>query len=464
MPTFTTLSTTAGDATTSTSDLTQLVDVVQEDISGSGTRRSYQVFVTGGIGPGVTSSLFQTVYDQDFSLQTANALLDMTIGLFGESSVVTSVRTGVDSTGKSLFPSSSIMMREKVSNYSQYAQVLLGDSTASFYAPGITRQSDLSTNSATGIEGDRIEQALFVNFRRLFARDEIKKETFALRLFQSAAFDNFDYWESNSNRASKSATALQKVGYFLTGAGGVFNGVVTSSWRRNIAVNSTSGSTIYADINASTRQLKCDGGDVGYLVNTNNTSQYAGLIFYDQGIAVLDMGKVFMHNQHMSGAVSAMRAGAVVDGAGAYAFTVKSGKTLLGPTIPKFAGNPNATFIPDFICSGSIDDIVNHISSTRFGSGSLTAATFQNVTKINSNIYFCRAKSTEYNYSSNPTYTDTNGNINVVNATSNERSFTYITTIGLYDSSGALLAVAKLSRPIEKNDEKDLTLRVRLDF
>ena len=45
-----------------------------------------------------------------------------------------------------------------------------------------------------------------------------------------------------------------------------------------------------------------------------------------------------------------------------------------------------------------------------------------------------------------------------------ERSFTFPTTIGLYDANNNLLAVAKFSRPIEKNDEKDLTVRVRLDF
>lgn len=455
MPTYTTLSTTAGDATTSTSDLTQLVDVVQEDISGSGTRRSYQVFVTGGIGPGVTSSLFQTVYDQDFSLQTANALFDMTIGFFENSSMVTNIKSGEDSNGKLLFPSTSMMMREKISNYKQYAQVLLGNSTASFYAPGVSTPSDLSSNpSQTGVEGDRIEQALFVNFRRLFARDELKKETFAMRLFQSAAFDNYDY-------ATAPTAAVRKVGDYLTGSGGVFYNFVTSSWRTNLAVNSTSGSTIYADINSSTRQLKSDGGDVGYLVNTNNTTDYAGLIFYDQGIAVLDMGKVFMHDQHVSGAISAMRAGNTTLGAGAYKWLVRTGKTLLGNA--RFT-SPDTYFIPDFVCNASIDDVVNHVSTTRFGSGSLTAATFQNVTKINSNIYFCRARSTEYNYSSNPTYTDTAGNINVINATTDERAFTYITTVGLYDSGGSLLAVAKLSRPIEKNDEKDLTLRVRLDF
>ena len=63
---------TGADFTQPSTSLNQLIDVIQEDISGSATRRKYQVFVTGGIGPGITSSLFQTVYDQDFSLQSAN--------------------------------------------------------------------------------------------------------------------------------------------------------------------------------------------------------------------------------------------------------------------------------------------------------------------------------------------------------------------------------------------------------
>ena len=45
-----------------------------------------------------------------------------------------------------------------------------------------------------------------------------------------------------------------------------------------------------------------------------------------------------------------------------------------------------------------------------------------------------------------------------------QRSFTFPTTVGLYDANDNLLAVAKMSRPIEKNDEKDITVRVRLDF
>ena len=76
------------DVRSTRSYLNQLVDFVEQDISGSSSRKLYQVFVTGGIGPGVTSSLFQTVYDQDYALQTSNALFDMTVGLRSGSATV----------------------------------------------------------------------------------------------------------------------------------------------------------------------------------------------------------------------------------------------------------------------------------------------------------------------------------------------------------------------------------------
>ena len=125
----------AADVKTSRSVLNQLVDVIQEDISGSATRKSYQQFVTGGVGPGVTSSLYQTVFDQDFTLQTANPLFDMTVGVYESGATVASSSTGTDSNGKLLFPSQSLMMREKVDIYRQYAANLLGDSSLSFSTP-----------------------------------------------------------------------------------------------------------------------------------------------------------------------------------------------------------------------------------------------------------------------------------------------------------------------------------------
>ena len=101
------------DIKTARSFLNQLIDVLQEDISGSVSRRKYQVFVTGGIGPGVTSSLYQTVYDQDFTLQTANPVFDMTVGLRPGGTTVSTSQIGTDAVGKELFPSSSLMMRER---------------------------------------------------------------------------------------------------------------------------------------------------------------------------------------------------------------------------------------------------------------------------------------------------------------------------------------------------------------
>ena len=156
--------------------LNQLVDIIQDDVSGSTSRRAYQVFVTGGVGPGVTSSLFQTVYDQDFTLQTANPMFDMTVGLYVSGATVLSSTTGQDSAGKLLFPSQSMMMREKVNNYRQYAASLLGNADGSFYAP-----------CGSGLSTDRVDNALFMSFKRLFVRDGIKRETFAIRMYQSAS-------------------------------------------------------------------------------------------------------------------------------------------------------------------------------------------------------------------------------------------------------------------------------------
>jgi hypothetical protein len=40
----------------------------------------------------------------------------------------------------------------------------------------------------------------------------------------------------------------------------------------------------------------------------------------------------------------------------------------------------------------------------------------------------------------------------------------YITTVGLYDDANELLAVAKVSKPIEKSFDKEVAIKVKLDF
>lgn len=392
------------DVKTARSFLSQLIDVIQEDISGSTSRRKYQVFVTGGIGPGITSSLFQTVYDQDFTLQTANQVFDCTIGIFPNSDITSSSLVGVDSVGKELFPSSSLMMREKLDNYRQFSQLLLGDSSDQFIAPyGSVNASD------------KIDAAFFIAFKRLFSRDQIKRESFAMKFYQSASLARYDGGEDIPN----------------------------------IYYTSENGMSIYTDVGSSTEKFTTFGGQFGNLVDAADTSRTVGLLFYDRGIAVLDLEKVTSGSQFISGTIDAM---------------TPTGLTILGG--PGTETDGTSKLIPDFIVSGSIDNFVDHLCATRFSSGSLTGITFQNTTNINSTLIFCKAGADEFNYSSNPTFTDSDDKIVVIDPGNEEtqQTFTFITSIGLYDANDNLLAVAKLSRPVEKNPERDLTFRVRLDF
>ncbi len=403
---------------TSRSFLTQLVDVVEEDISGSTTRRKYPMWVTGGAGPGVTSSLFSTVYDQDFSLQTANPIFDITVGLHPTGSTVISSKIGEDSAGKFLFPSSSLMMREKVDIYQQFALDLLGDASGRFVSP-----------FDSGNDGDVIQDAMFVCFRRLFHRDGIKRETFAMRFYQSASRGD-------------------------VGHGPLVTGGITPNGA-NLNETSVSGSAIFTDAGSSTNKFNSQGGQVSEIVDSANTNRKVGLMFNDRGVAVFDIRKILSSSQHVSGVISAVIA--TSDGAPA------AGKHIIGG---RKSENRKAKFVPDFMVSASIDDITDHLCSARFQSGSLTAMAFQNLTNINSTLIFCEMSPDEFNYSSNPTYIDSNNRIVVIDEgqEDTQKSFTFITAIGLYDAQDNLLAVGKFSRPIEKNSEKLLSARLRLDY
>ena len=87
---------------------------------------------------------------------------------------------------------------------------------------------------------------------------------------------------------------------------------------------------------------------------------------------------------------------------------------------------------------------------------------FNNTTEINSNIYFCRVPWNRFNYSTNPTYVS--GAQIQVKSLASDTPIAYVTTVGMYNSAGELLATAKLSEPLRKDPTNELTLRVRLDY
>ncbi len=86
---------------------------------------------------------------------------------------------------------------------------------------------------------------------------------------------------------------------------------------------------------------------------------------------------------------------------------------------------------------------------------------------VSSTYYFVRANSKEFNYSNNPSYISSSAGtegVTLFSLYSNTSPKSYVTSVGLYDSNNVLMAVAKLSKPIEKSFEKEIAVRVKLDF
>jgi hypothetical protein len=436
------------DVVRNTSRVRQLVDILQVDIasvSGSAaqspstdtkTRKRHEVFVTGGLDANtsaVTSSLFQTVFDQDYETQTANELLDVTVGCFSGSTAVSNALdltkgledengnlTGIDAYGKKIFKNNVLMMREKINIYKQYAQYLLGDAENYFTSPYESSFTDVESGTESLSYDERIDEALFINIKRLFTRDAIVKDEFVIKLFEHA-----------HNTASGS----------------------------NVAIDTNDTTALLISDSGSSTALRVTGagGSIGTLKRSGSTGDdgNVGLIFYEKGVIVLDAKKIFDADQNISGSISSVAdnndASTVDD-----TFDISTG-TL------EFSGS----FIPNFWVSGSIDDIVDHVCSTRFGRTNATATGFLNHTFINSSVYICRVAPSQANYSRNPSYRKGDGTLRFIEDTDDlggSNPFSYITTVGLYDSNNNLLAVAKTSRPIEKNTETDLSVSVRIDY
>jgi hypothetical protein len=81
---------------------------------------------------------------------------------------------------------------------------------------------------------------------------------------------------------------------------------------------------------------------------------------------------------------------------------------------------------------------------------------------ISSRYFFVNAKSSQLNYTTNPSIIDENGNVLYSILIDNPQVFP--TTIGLYNDANELLAVAKLSKPLPKDFTKQITCRVKLEF
>ena len=77
--------------------------------------------------------------------------------------------------------------------------------------------------------------------------------------------------------------------------------------------------------------------------------------------------------------------------------------------------------------------------------------------------YFCRAKANELNYSENITFWS-GSDWTIRHSDMQNNPQTYISEVGLYDGAGDLMAVGKLSAPLEKNFSSEAIIKVRLTY
>ena len=138
----------------------------------------------------------------------------------------------------------------------------------------------------------------------------------------------------------------------------------------------------------------------------------------------------------------------------------------LGITSTVGVGSGNWKYNPNK--SVSLDYTFNH--KTLFESLKLCSNAFQaqDSEYVPSIQYYIRVQNKDFNYSNNPTYVyDGTDGIHpagyIYNNDYISNPTTYITTIGLYNTTNELVAVAKLSRPAIKTFDNELLLKVKID-
>ena len=301
---------------------------------------------------------------------------------------------------------------KKINIYNQMAQILLGHSTS-----GTIKEFEIP--GATGPDGshNKMRECYFFNFSRLLTKDEIKKGSFNMSFLTGVA-----------------VTAPQ--------TGGSKRNFTDSGAENNYFTNSPVGE--YSILSASVdRSSGVDAGSYTVAASDSNINyKGVGLLFYQAGIAVLSSSLFWEYPDQRLHCHTDVTA----------ATHNHWGGVVMSASYPHRSTYTFRDMFTGSVISGTADSLRNRIANV----------SFNNTTELNSTIYFCRANHNEFNYSSNPTYL-TGSKIRVKNS-SLDQPVSYITTIGMYSADNEMLAVAKLSEPIKKTPDNELTFRVRLDY
>tara|TARA_E500000318_G_scaffold104242_1_gene110017 strand:- start:1325 stop:2347 length:1023 start_codon:yes stop_codon:yes gene_type:complete len=198
-------------------------------------------------------------------------------------------------------------------------------------------------------------------------------------------------------------------------------GISGSSRRLNITDNSKAVTT--TTFNDAGRVYQLVSGSLG-TVNTSvqNTGYTNGSGSY--GFLLPDVGVILLNGKALDG-------------------NIADGGLALGSNRSNNVAGLNQRLIYNYLRDGSSFRI-------------------QSEETIASNFVFVRARNAEFNYSTNPSLITGSGELRYNVMINSPQS--YVTTVGLYNDNNDLLAVAKLSRPLLKDFNKEALIRIKLDY
>lgn len=203
-------------------------------------------------------------------------------------------------------------------------------------------------------------------------------------------------------------------------------------------------------------------GSSGSITLTDNSN-------YVTAVQYTEAGRVFQLITGSQGTKATITARNTADGysknSGSYGWLLPDiGSIILNPlALADFAVSGGIGFQYSGSATGSAAPSISPNTSMFQAISGAASFSINSQETITSDYIFVRPRSSEYNYSENPSYiSGSTGEIIYPYFINNPQ--TYITTIGLYNDTNELLAVAKLSRPLLKNFTKEALVRIKLDF
>ena len=256
----------------------------------------------------------------------------------------------------------------------------------------------------------------------------------------SSSTQGFNFGGAGTNVASVFAINVDRNRYKESLFPGTFNLKLRGPGGTTINLCDNSNDTTVINYLDCGRVFDIVSGSNGKASVTGNTSQIGNgyTVSGSYGMYLPDIGVILLN---------------------AFALTASAAFGGIGLVLDN--NNYSTTAINSALYTSSINN--KNLFTAISGSGA-AAASFQlnSQENISSNYIFCRVKSQEYNYSSNPTFVSGSGNLLFSSMVYNPQ--TYVTTVGLYNNNSQLLAVAKLSRPLVKDFTKEALIRVKLDW